>query len=679
MEVEKPEDKHSQDDEPKVEENESDVSIGDPNDFYLPGQAERILEIEEIANLTVKMIKRKIRQYWSNKELPPQERAQVQGGIEQAFQTLSNRIIELEQNLKQEDFEKPEDAFVSRNVNLENDYPPQLDAQVEEANRLKEIEYGSMIIHIDVRRAFDNISPKLLCSILEKMAGSQEFKHLMPFKNIIKKWMVTSAGEQIKIEGYKEFRRHYGGPQGSLWTPSIWNLYLTSILRNSPLKKMIRLYADNIFIWIAEKNINYNYITKVMQITKKLLKLANLDINEDEIFAYWKGEKKEYADMIAKIIPLESQQRILGYRFNLTDKGRWDYQIKFWLPMSPRRSLINITFKQRLLAFKSKALGSLYYQIQGWYLFGDPKDKYNWKRIDQNIRQAFINWTGLSKISYFDLAALGILLRPYLIDKLTTAYCHKFNITVRDAMFWQDVGAPYRAIIGLMQDKYLDININSKKLAEQYDKLGQNFVDQISQEPDKIEKWLKELIQQVENEDLYKDSDKKYKDPHVSIYNKPRLKLWESIQNYHERFCIRRRYNDELHLNYDDKIRWQNRGFWHLCLGKEPNTDRCIRFCQELKNALTQDKTWTYIIMKAMEIEDEGIEGDVKVRDFLKDHDWELLDDVVQIMDSSLAKELSWRRQQLLYICYKYQNDSEIDKKYINFLQLKCQMPLVQR
>jgi hypothetical protein len=103
--------------------------------------------------------------------------------------------------------------------------------------------------------------------------------------------MTTSGSERIRIEGYQEFRRHYGGPQGSLWTPAIWNLYLTTILMNSPLKKMIRLYADNVFIWIAPDHINQKYIKKLLRIIKNVLKLGNLEINEDEIYVFWRGKK----------------------------------------------------------------------------------------------------------------------------------------------------------------------------------------------------------------------------------------------------------------------------------------------------------------------------------------------------------------------------------------------------
>lgn len=674
MEIDEAQGRYHSEDEGVVEDQDWNLSEIDPNDYYLPEESQRILEIQELSNLSLDMIKKGIIEYWRSKDGTKEERELMLGGIDEAFSSLSRRIITTEKLVGQELLETPEDGFVSRNVNLENDYLPQINAQHEEANRLKDLEEGSIIIHIDVRRAFDNISPKLCCNILKKMADSEEFKIIKPLKNIISKWMVTSASEQIKIEGYEEFKRYYGGPQGSLWTPAIWNLYLTSVLKNSPLRKMIRLYADNVFIWIAKERVKYEYIKKTMDLVKRLLKLANLDINEDEIFAYWRGEREEYLKIMTQIIKIEEVQRILGFWFKL-NKGRWNYQVKFWLPLSPRRSLINITFSQRIYAFKAKGLGSLYYQIQGWFMFGKPNDEFDWKGINQKIRVAFINWTGLVKVSYLDLAALGILLRPYLIDKLTAAYCHNYLLNRKDNPNRQKIDVPYKWITSLLQDKYLDLDIQGKKLAEQFDKMGQNFASHIAREPDKIKEWLDTLIDQVNSEELFRDNDGKYGNFYKTTYeDKPYLKFWEKLENYHRYFSIRRRYKDEYLLNLDNKIRWQNRAFWHLCLGKDPNRKDAIQFCQTLKQALTQDKTWTYIVMKAMEIEDKVIENDEKIRDFLKEHDWELLDDIMQIMDSALAGDKDWRRQQLLLICFKYRKDTEIDKKYLNFLEIKCQM-----
>jgi hypothetical protein len=262
--------------------------------------------------------------------------------------------------------------------------------------------------------------------LIQIMAEEPQFKILKPFKNILQKWVQLASSERIKIDGWTEFVRQYGEPQGSLWTPSIWNLYLTSILVNSPLRRMIRLYADNVFIWIDANHVKESYIKKIMSIITKLLKTANMEINEDEIFVFWKGARPDYADIVSKIIPMAEEQKILGYNFQLK-KGQWIYKMKFWIPLSPRRSLINIPFEQRVAAFKTKAMGSIIYQIHGWYLFGKPEDKYNWKEINQLIRNAFINWVGIRKISYKDLASLGLLIRPYLIDKLAEAACRYFD------------------------------------------------------------------------------------------------------------------------------------------------------------------------------------------------------------------------------------------------------------
>lgn len=652
-----------------MEEDSWDVSQGDPNDNFWPVKTEEILDIQDISNWTSEMIKEKIIEYWNS---PKDRERKHQMEKDDILKKLSKRIIGGNFSQNPDGIDIPKDEYMYKNVVNENDYSPQDKAQQEEAERLAKLEEDSVIIHVDVRRAFDNISPKMLNSFVNKMADAEEFKIIRPFKNLIKRWMTTSGSERIRIEGYQEFRRHYGGPQGSLWTPAIWNLYLTTILMDSPLKKMIRLYADNVFIWIAPKHVNQEYIEKIFRIIKKVLKLGELEINEDEIYVFWRGKKPKYKEVISRVIQISEEQRILGYWFKLSQQGEWIFQMKFWIPMSPRRSLINISFKDRIMAFKAKALGSIYYQIQGWFLFGNPKDNLDWPNLNRNIRSAFMYWTGLTKISYMDLASLGILLRPYLIDKLTEAYCESFrkNYNIYAIKARNIFKNAYLKVRELLDLKYLPEEGDISKINERFRKMGNNFASQIAKDMNKVWYWLEGLIDQMNEDLLFKDPDKKYEDFYL-IKLDPLAKDWEKMINYQRKFSLIRRYNDDLLINHDNQIRWRNRAFWHLCLQKEMNRKEGIIFLDKLKTSIKKDLTWTKVIFDAMQIEEEPKVKNEKIKDFLTNRDWLILDDICQIVDSYVSGDINWLRQQLLYICHKYAKD--VDKEYIDYLQQTCQ------
>lgn len=646
------------------EEGKFDLDL-DPNDFYPPKQEEVLLEVENLASLTLEKIKKLIFRHWEIKNNPKAHR-EFRDPLETAFQNLGRKTILVPNPLE----ESPREIYFEKNqmADNDNDYEKEKEADLEEAIRLKNLDDNAAIIHIDVRRAFDNIAPKTLAKLLEKMADSEQFKILRPFKNLIKKWGITSASEQIKIEGYEEFRRTYGEPQGSLWTPAIWNLYLTTILKNSPLRKMIRVYADNIFIWIDGAKVSETYVKKVLDLAKKILQLANLELNEDEIFVYWRGVKPEYVAVFSKVVRLPERQKILGFNFKL-EKGQWKYQIKFWLPLSPKRSLIGLPFKQRIIAFKAKALGSLYYQIQGWYIFGDPKDHYDWQQVNKYIRAAYINWTGMQKISMMDLASMGMLLRPYLMDRISEAFCTWYDRDKKLLTKKANQGnAPIvQAIKDALKIKYIPEQDNERTKAVKLQKLGSNFAMKIASDSTQFKSWATELITQI---DAMKWQDEKYKSAYWSHFGGDLLSDGEKIANYQMKYSLRRRVNDQYAFNLDHEVRWRNRAFWHICMQKECNRREAEDLSTFIKQTLARDGTWTQIIGRLLEVElTDKMAKETKVKDFIQKHEWDILDEIYQVMDAPLSGNLEWRRTQILRICHTY--DMGEDKRYIDFFQNK--------
>ena len=50
-----------------------------------------------------------------------------------------------------------------------------------------------------------------------------------------------------------------------------------------PLRRMVSIYSNNIFIWIDENIVDKKYIKKILFITEKQLSLFKLKINKNEI------------------------------------------------------------------------------------------------------------------------------------------------------------------------------------------------------------------------------------------------------------------------------------------------------------------------------------------------------------------------------------------------------------
>lgn len=628
----------------------------DPNEVLDPDIGQEIIEIENLNKLTTNQILDLIAEYYQR--VRERKRGQKESTqIEAAFSAYSKRLIQ-EECFYYEEEQPSEPNEMDEEEN--KDYSPTKEAYQQEAQRLRDLEQGSIIIHVDVKRAFDNINPWIMHRLIEIMAEEPQFKILKPFKNILQKWVQLATSERIKIDGWTEFTRQYGGPQGSLWTPSIWNLYLTSILANSPLKRMIRLYADNVFIWIDAKHVTESYIRKIMLVISKLLKTANMEINEDEIFVFWRGVRPEYTEIISKIIPIMEEQKILGYNFQLI-KGQWIYKMKFWIPISPRRSLVSIPFEQRVAAFKTKAMGSIIYQIHGWYLFGRPEDKYNWKELNNLIRNAFINWVGIRKISYRDLASMGILIRPYLIDKLAEAACRYYDNHKEELKSIKGREGTIRAIKYYLGAKYLDEEISPNQKLKKLYKLGKNFTLIVAHEEDKFKHWIEKLMDQMEELGF---SDEKYKELYWRPYEDKNL---SKLANYQEKYSLWTRYKDEYCVNFpNNSLKWKYRTFWHLCLQKECNTPRGIEFHKQVTETIRKNGTWSQLIAKAMEIDiPKQMEKDYNINDYMKKQDWELLDMLYQTMDSPVANDLNWRRNRIIQICHSYELGK--DTKYIDY------------
>jgi len=634
----------------------------DPNEVFEPDTYQEVIEIENLNKLTTDKILEIILDYY-NKMFDSRRRADKGvTQIEAAFNHYSKRLITSESFYYEE--EQPSEPH-EMDEEEPKEYSPMREAYQEEGQRLRDLENGAIIIHVDVKRAFDNINPWLMHRLIEIMADDPQFKIIKPFKSILQKWIQLASSERIKIDGWTEFIRQYGEPQGSLWTPSIWNLYLTSILLNSPLRRMVRLYADNVFIWIDAKHIAEAYIKKIMLIITKLLKTAEMEINEDEVFVFWRGKRPEYAAIMSKIFPVLEEQKILGYNFQLKD-GEWIFKMKFWIPISPRRSLTDIPFQQRLAAFKTKALGSIMYQIHGWYMFGKPDDNYDWKAINNLIRNAFINWVGIRKISYRDLASMGLLVRPYLIDKISEAACKLYDNQKNRLQLVKGRDAAVRALKYYLGAKYLNDEISPSQKLRKLFQLGNNFALLVARDEAMLKKWTDILIEKFESLGF---SDDKYKSVYKRNIEDERL---ADLVNFQEKYSLWSRYKDEYSVNFpNNSLKWKYRSFWHLCLQKECNTTRGIDFNKKVIEIINQDGTWSQLIAFAMEIDETAeMKKDYTIRDYLKKADWELLDMMYQTMDSAMSNDITWRRNRLIQICHNYELNK--DTKYIDYFVTQC-------
>ena len=612
----------------------------DRNCCCLPGTAQILMDLEDIKNFTKKELLRKVQEYWSTRLQVNKLGEWIEEDIKNIF-AYSKQIISLERSF----FTDSKENFLDYYFKFDevDDNEDTLEWKMNECLELRKNLEGALMIHIDVKRAFDNLNLELMYKALDILKKERKLKLLHSYVNLLKKWLAVVSKEELKIDGFESFRRTYGGPQGSLWMSAIWNLYVALVLKNSPLKGILKLYADNLFLWLPENKVKESYIKKVMEVLKLNLGLVDLEINEDEVYVFWYGQNKKYFNVCSKIFAISSNQKILGFNFELKEY-EWKFKLKFFLPKPPRGKIRNMSFKEKLNLFKQKGVGSLYYQLKGLVLFARDNsfNSYDWKKIDQCIRNSFIQWSGLNNISYWDLTAIGILPRAFLLDRITQSILIGYESREKDWQNEQNKAAAHELwedVISHTKHRYFfDFKGNAIDQLKVI-KMRDNFVSKIVGNRNKMDEFADKIIESIEksgyNEVLQGTrlfQEFKFKNEYNEETKKV-VKGWIRLANYHRRYDIRRR-NSKL-ASYEDPLnnmcRIDLRIFWHLVLNKTPLVDKTDHVIADIKKFLGGQISADQIIMNVLNIEYKDIKSPKKTP-VLNNKEWNTLEKLVEIV-----------------------------------------------
>jgi hypothetical protein len=295
---------------------------------------------------------------------------------------------------------------------------------------------NKFFIITDIKQAFDNIDPQILIHFFESMTEEP----LVSFKQFFIKWLNWAGSEELSFGEHYTITRSKGLPQGSQWTPAMWSLYLSLVLKELGLQRNTICYADNIFFAFPESEIQK--VKPFLENLKIGLKKFKLEVNDEETTAIWFCNKKSWKMILeTQGLKIPTRQRVLGYHFRYdSNKGLWKYSwspsIKYYRPWQIDYS----PFAVKLQEYFSRQIGRETYQLIGFLQFATEELKITDDYM-QNIYFNAHNWLSMERISYVDLITLNLdprwlvvkmVLRNLLYSWKDTIFAMKVNKIIRN-------------------------------------------------------------------------------------------------------------------------------------------------------------------------------------------------------------------------------------------------------
>jgi len=254
----------------------------------------------------------------------------------------------------------------------------------------------------DITQAFDNINAVTLAKYFSRK-NIDSFRE--PIHKVFYHWINMNAREVLYFDGSLTVNRSKGLPQGSAWTPLMWTLFLSKILKEHNLGDKCLVYADNLFFPLRDEQVDRAwYILKEIEKTFAQYKIK---LNVEESAVIWMVKKPGLFNRISKKFIMEKKMKILGYNYVFDDLlQRWQFEIRLNVNLYLPYELHGTTFKTRVIEVKKREVSRHLYQLIGFILFGDGK--YDLSRFESSYLEKVRLWLGMKRWSYANLITLDI-------------------------------------------------------------------------------------------------------------------------------------------------------------------------------------------------------------------------------------------------------------------------------
>jgi len=254
----------------------------------------------------------------------------------------------------------------------------------------------------DITQAFDNINA---VSLAKYYSNKKQEKSRIPIHKVFYHWINMNAREVLYFDSSLTVNRSKGLPQGSAWTPLMWSMFLSSILKENNLGDKCLIYADNLFFPLREEQVDRAwYILKQIQ---SILAKYKIKLNVEESAVIWMKSKPGLFNKISKKFIMEKKMKILGYNYIFKeDLQKWQFNVRLNINLYLPHELNGTTFKTRVTEVKKREVSRHLYQLIGLILFGDGK--YDLSSFASSYLEKVRLWLGMRRWSYANLITLDI-------------------------------------------------------------------------------------------------------------------------------------------------------------------------------------------------------------------------------------------------------------------------------
>nr|CAD2193964.1 unnamed protein product [Meloidogyne enterolobii] len=263
--------------------------------------------------------------------------------------------------------------------------------------------YNIDIIYIDFAKAFDTVPINILLDKIENAGiGGKVYTFLKNF--ISDRNFKIKIGDQLS-HIYETFS---GVPQGSVLGPLLFLIFINDLPNDIPEKVGVKLYADDVKLYIAHKNgIEREQLNKALRTLEKWTELNGLEISPSKCFALYLGKNNMKSEYIIHGLKVQETECIRDLGILIDSKISFNNHINMIIKNAYLKSsqIIRIIKSRNLNLlvniYKTYIRPQLEYATEVW----NPHMRYQIEKIEK-IQKLFTKniykKCGLIKVPYED-------------------------------------------------------------------------------------------------------------------------------------------------------------------------------------------------------------------------------------------------------------------------------------